>query len=98
MKPATRQRANLKDNLTINPGRTTRKKTQTRAHVIPDDTEACAPLTHPYNLKSGNIPPVHRYSKNARRMQGHDLMANDIATVQLINTTNKAVHTYPVQK
>ena len=60
MEPATRQRVNVKDHVTINPGRATGKPTQTRPHVIPDYTEARAPLTHPYDGNSGNIPPVHR--------------------------------------
>ena len=93
MEPATRQRVNIKDHVTITPGRKTRKPTQTIPHVIPDETEAFAPLTHPYNGKPDKIPPVHIYNTRARRMQGHDLMANQIATVQPLNPPNKAVHT-----
>ena len=98
MEPATRQRVNVKDHVTITRGRATRKPTQTRPHIILYDTEACAPLTHPYNGKSVKIPSVHRYNTIARIMQGHNLMANHIATVQPLNPPNKAVHTYSVQK
>ena len=73
---AIRQRVNVKNHVTTTPGHATRKKTQTRTHVIPDDTEACAPMTHLYNGNSGKIPPVHRYNTRARIMQCHDLMAN----------------------
>ena len=89
---------NVKDHVTITPGYTTRKPTQTRPHIIPDDTEVSAPLTYPYDGKSGNISPLHRYNTRARRMQGHDLMANHIATVQPLNPPNKTIHTYSVQK
>ena len=95
---ATHQRVNVKDHVTITPGCATRKPTQIRPHIIPNDTEARAPLTHPYDGKSGNIPPVNRYNTRARRMQGHNLMSNHIATVQLLNPPNEAVHTYLVQK
>ena len=52
LEPATRQRVKLKYQVTITPGRAPRKPTQTKPHVIPDDTEARSPLTHPYNGKS----------------------------------------------
>ena len=60
MEPATWQKVKVKYHVTITPGRATRKPTQTRPHVIPDDTEAHAPLTNPYYEKPCNIPPVHR--------------------------------------
>ena len=93
MEPSTRQRVNVKNHVPITPGRTTRKPDKIRPHVIPYDTEACVPLTHPYDGKSGNITPVHRYNTRSSIMQGHDLMANHIATVQLLNPPNKEVHT-----
>ena len=55
-------------------------------------------MMYPYDGKSGNIPPVHRYNTRARRMQRHDLMSNLIATGQPLNPSTKAVHTYSVQK
>ena len=70
MEPTTHQRVKVKDKVTITPGRTTRKQTQTKSHVIPDDTEARSPLTHPYNGKSGSIPLVHRYNTIEIIMQG----------------------------
>ena len=89
MEPATRQRVNVKNHVTITPGRATSKPTHTRHHIIPDDTEACESLTHPYDEKSGNIPPVHKYNTRARIIHVNNLMANHIATVQLINPPNK---------
>ena len=62
MEPETRQRVNVKYHVTITPGNATSKPTQTRPDIIPDDTETHAPLTHPYEGKSGNIPLVHRYN------------------------------------
>ena len=98
IEPATHQKTNVKYHVTITPGRATRKPTQTRPHIIPDNTESHAPLTHPYDGKAGRIPPLHRYNTIARRMQCHDLIANHIAAVQPLNPPNKAVHTYSVQK
>ena len=98
MEPATRQRVKVKYHVTITPWRATRKPTQKKPHVITDDTEERAPLTHPYNGKSGNITLVHRYNTKAIIMQVHDQISNHIATVQTLNTPNKAVPTYSVQK
>ena len=88
----------IKYQVTITLGHVPHKPTETKPHVIPDDTDARSPLTHPYYGKSGNIPLVHRYNTISRRIQGHDLMANHTATVQPLNPPNIAVPTYSVQK
>ena len=98
LEPSTRQREKVKDKVTITPWRAPWKPTQKKSHVIPDDTKARSPLTKPYNGNSYNIPLVQRYNTISRRMQGHELMANHIATFQPLNPPNIAVPTYSFQK
>ena len=92
------QKGVRKEIVTMTPDWLKRKPPQTEPHVIPDDTEARSPVIHPYNGSTFNIPLVHIYNTRARRMKVHNLMVNNVVTVQPHKPPQTSVHEFKIHR
>ena len=67
--------------ITFQPGCTPRRPPQCVPHIIPYDTEPMPPAARQKAAETHKIPTQHRYNTRVRRLQGYDLMANHVATI-----------------
>ena len=65
----------------MTPGCASSTPPQMVSQVVPDDTEVIPPDMHPYYGNPIQVPPVQKYNKRARKLNGNNLLANHVTTI-----------------
>ena len=79
--PETPLRVDPHGDIAFQPGHTPRRPPQRVPHLIPDETGPMAPTAHQKSAETPKVTKQHRYNTRAMRLQGQDLMANHVATI-----------------
>ena len=79
--PVPPPRVDPHGDITSHPVYAPRQPPQRLPHVIPYDTKPLPPVAHQKAAETYKIPTQHRYNTREKHLQGQDLIANHVATI-----------------